>query len=258
MGTRDRDSLAIEDLRRYGASLVDSVPANRADSVAMRAIARRGRHRRSPRLVVVLATIGLLLVSNVALASVSDGAAPGDFLYPLDRGYEWALDRFGPADRSLERLSESAVLAERGDTDEAIKLLRTELATPSSDNDLIAAAIEELETRVQRGKEDQGNGNQSGIPVPSTPAATAPGQVDDEGGGPDPDSPSATAPGRIKDDEGGDDPGIDPPGQTKDDGAEAKDYREADPPGQKKDKPEAPPPASNLANGNSGNGNNGS
>ena len=223
---------------------------------------------------MVLATVGLLLVSNVGLASVSDGAAPGDFLYPLDRGYEWAGDRFGAADRTLERLTESVVLTQRGEADEAIELLRSELATPSSDNDLIAAAIEELETEVQRGNEGQGGnqggqGNQGGNTVPSSPAATAPGQMGDEGGGPDPDRPSATAPGRIKDDEGGDNPGNDPPDQTKDN--QAKDNQAKDPEAkgkearddranfseQDKDKPKGPPPASNLTNGNNGNGGNG-
>jgi hypothetical protein len=151
----------------------------------------------------MLATAGLLAVSNVALAAASDAAAPGDFLYPLDRGYEWASDLFGNTDRTIERLAESETLSQRGDIDHAIAFLR-ELATESS-NEALLAAIEKLEARG-----DQGQGNQND-PGPATPATTAPGQVKDAGST----TPAVTAPGRIQSDDADDSPSDTAPGQNK-------------------------------------------
>ena len=198
-------------------------------------------------MVPVLGALGLLAVSNVALAAVADDAVPGDFLYVMDRGYEWALDRFGPNDRTRERLAESAVLEDRGDPQGAIAFLQEELAGQSADKDRLGAAIDHLTSQVDQENPAKVEGANSGEgtdsrPKPSTPAATAPGQVKDEGPGPDPSSPSDTAPGQVKGDDGtGDVPGTDPPGQNKD--ADEKDKGKKDPPGQTEgasNRPETP------------------
>lgn len=221
MGIQERDSRAIEDLRRYGASLVESISTGETEGMVTRGLAGRRRHQKSRRMVLVLATVGVLAISNVGLAAVSDGASPGDFLYPLDRGYEWASDRFGPTDRTDERLAESEVLNNRGDIAQAIRFLLEELGHPPSDAHLLVAAIKELQSQFE-------NGNQGLGPNldPSSPAITAPGQVEDEVT--DPSSPSDTAPGRVEDEltqpsspsdtapgRTGDVPATDPPGQNK-------------------------------------------
>ena len=205
---RDNESRAIEDLRDYGRSLVESVPVGHAEMAVGRVLASRHHSHRPRRLALALATAGLLAVSNVALAVVSDAAAPGDLLYPVDRGYEWARDLFGETDRTIERLAESETLTQRGDIDHAIAFLR-ELATESS-NDALLTAIEKLEARGEQG---QGNQNDPG---PATPATTAPGQVRDGGSGDPPASPSETAPGRIQGDDADDSPSVTAPGRTKD------------------------------------------
>lgn len=194
MGIQDRDSRGIEDLRRYGASLVESVPAGRTEGMVTRGLAGRRRYQRSRRMVLVLATLGVLAISNVGLAAVSDGASPGDFLYPIDRGYEWASDRFGPADRTDERLAEAEVLNNRGDTGEAIQFLQEELGNRPSDVGLLVAAIKELQSQFENG--NQGQALTPNLD-PSSPAQTAPGQVKDEVT--EPASPSDTAPGQVDD-----------------------------------------------------------
>lgn len=244
MGTRpDRHSQAIEDLRSYGRSLVEAVPAGKADVLVGRVLAARGRRHLPRRLLVAMATLGLLAISNVGLAAVSDPAAPGDFLYPFDRGYEWASDLFVVKNRTAERLAESRVLDQRGDTDDAIELLREQLAVAASDQDLLVAAIEELESRAS-----QGDGNQT-VADPTTTAPTAPGQVEDEGSGEEPASPSDTAAGQNQDDDTVGSPSDDAPGQNKD--KDPKDNPSVTAPGQNKD---ATTTTSGAGNGN-GNGN---
>jgi hypothetical protein len=208
---RDNESRAIEDLRDYGRSLVEGVPVGQTEMAVVRILASRHRRHRPRRLVLALATAGLLAVSNVALAAVSDAAAPGDFLYPVDRGYEWASDLFGNTDRTIERLAESETLSQRGDIDHAIAFLR-ELATESS-NEALLAAIQKLEALGDPGQgnqNDPGQGNQND-PGPATPATTAPGQVKDAGST----TPAVTAPGRIQGDDADDSPSDAAPGQNK-------------------------------------------
>jgi hypothetical protein len=202
--SEDRPGPAIEDLRRYGRSLADAVPPSQADAAVTRALAYKGHRRRSGRLVLALAVVGLLAVSNVGLAVVSNNAAPGDFLYAFDRGYEWAGDLLGTGNRTRERLLESEVLDRRGQADEAIALLREELAADSTDQSLLVEAIDEIERRA-----DRAQGNPPEL-MPPTPATTAPGQVEDDRSGRPPVSPSETAPGQV---EGS--PSDDAPGQTK-------------------------------------------
>ena len=204
---RDNESRAIEDLRDYGRSLVEGVPAGQTEMALARILASHRSHR-PRRLVLMLATAGLLAVSNVGLAAVSDAAAPGDFLYPVDRGYEWASDLFGDTDRTIERLEESETLSQRGDIDHAIAFLR-QLATESS-NESLEAAIQKLEARGEQG---QGNQNDPG---PVTPATTAPGQVKDPGSGDTPPNPSVTAPGRIQGEDADDSPSDTAPGRNND------------------------------------------
>jgi hypothetical protein len=252
MGTRqDDENQAIEDLRSYGRSLVDTVSTGRTDAVVGWALTARRRRHRPRGLVVALATLGLLVISNVALAAVSDEAAPGDLLYPLDRGYERAGDLvggwlFGVGDRTRERLAESEVLNVRGDAEEAIAFLREELAIESSNEALLVAAIEKLEAQG-----NQGQGSQTD-PGPATPAQTAPGQVNDEGNGNDPLNPSVTAPGNGQGDDTGDSPSDDAPGQNKD--KDKEDNPSDDAPGQNKDTTTT---TAAPGNGNGNNGNNG-
>ena len=205
---RDNESRAIEDLRDYGRSLVEGVPVGQVEMAVGRVLASRHQSHRPRRLVLMLATAGLLAVSNVALAAASDSAAPGDLLYPIDRGYEWARDLFGDTDRTNERLAESETLSQRGHIDDAIAFLR-ELATESS-NEALLAAIQKLEASGEQG---QGNQNDPGPPAP---AVTAPGQVKDGGSADPPASPSATAPGQIDGDDADESPSDTAPGQNKD------------------------------------------
>ena len=255
MGTRqDHENQAIHELRSYGRSLVDTVPSGRTEAVVGRALTTGQRRRRPRSLFVAVATLGLLAISNVGMAAVSDSAAPGDLLYLFDRGYERAGDLFGGwifgvGDRTEERLAESEVLNLRGETQEAIELLQDELADASSDEALLVAAIEELE---KQGNQGLGQPGDSG---PATPAQTAPGQVNDEGNGEDPANPSVTAPGNGQGSESGGSPSDTAPGQNKDN--DAKDNPSVTAPGQNKDTTTTVTSPGN-GNGNGGNsGNNG-
>jgi hypothetical protein len=242
MGTRQgHDSRAIEDLRSYGRSLAGSLTPGETEAMVGRAIAARYKRRRPRALVVALAILGLLAISNVGLAAASDAAVPGDLLYPFDRGYEWARDLFGTRDRTLERLAESEVLSLRGETGVAIDLLREELAVGSSDQQLLVAAIRELV--AQAGGDGQPSPSDTAPgQIPGSPSDDAPGQVE---GGDDQPSPSDTAPGQVPGS-----PSDDAPGQNKD--TETKDNPSDDAPGQHKD---ATTTTAEAGNGNGGNGN---
>lgn len=204
----DRPSPATEDLRRYANSLADSVPPSQAEAVITRALAASRRGRRPARLFLVLAIVGLLAVSNVGLAVVSDDAAPGDFLYLFDRGYEWASDLFGTKSRAAERLLESQVLDRRGRTEDAVQFLRDELTPDSPDRSLLIKGIVDIERRADRAQGAPPD------PLPSTTSPTAPGLLDPEQGRPH-ENPSVTAPGQLRDDGSGTSPSEDAPGQNK-------------------------------------------
>ncbi len=238
-----------EDLRSLGEFLRDRVPAAISTDVAARAVSRR-RPRGSRTWIAVVVTGALLALSNVALARASDPAIPGEFLYPLDRAYEWIGARFGSQDLGPERISEAMELVEAGDTDRALSLVNEILAGGAGDTslsesvdalrgsgnsqdlrdqvrDLVAAAAQ-VHVAAQSGNHDalgaaiakvkeaaadiaETAGN--GQPAGSStesPSVTAPGQVDD----PPADSPSDTAPGQV-DDPPADSPSDTAPGQSK-------------------------------------------
>jgi hypothetical protein len=139
MTDQNRPSKAVDDLRSLGRHLADQVSPVEASSAAFRAI-NVGRRRPVSRVWIVgLATLGVLVVSNIALAAASNSALPGDLLYPLDRVYEWVADRFSPQDRSSERLDEVEELVARGDTDTALSLLTETLDSLGVDSTLTAA-----------------------------------------------------------------------------------------------------------------------
>jgi hypothetical protein len=139
MTDENRPSKALDDLRSLGRHLAGQVSPVEATSAAFRAM-NVGRRRNASRVwTVALATLGVLVVSNVALAAASNSAVPGDLLYSLDRGYEWVADRISPQDHSAERLDEVEELVAQGDTDMALSLLTETLDSLSVDSTLTAA-----------------------------------------------------------------------------------------------------------------------
>lgn len=112
----------IDQLRRYGESLAGSVPAARSRLAALRAVGADPEPvRRAPR--VAVAAVGFFAIANVAAAAISDGAAPGDLLYPLDRAYEKVGQVLGIDDHAEERLTEADVLVRRADLGGALDLV---------------------------------------------------------------------------------------------------------------------------------------
>ncbi|MGH8957440.1 MAG: hypothetical protein ACRDVK_02065 [Acidimicrobiia bacterium] len=214
-----------EDLRSLGNLFRARVPPELSAEVAAAALRQR-RPRRSRTWVAVVVTVVLLALSNVALALASDSAIPGEFLYPLDRTYEWVADRFGPQDRVPERVAEARELAGGGNTDLALRVvteilgsdesLQTEVgglsgsgnspavrdevqdlvdaasvmheASQSGDPSAIEAAITNLREEARDVADTASKGNAGGSG--ENPSVTAPGQVN---------SPADTAPGQDPD-----------------------------------------------------------
>jgi hypothetical protein len=140
----ERDSEAIEQLRRYANHLRGQVDEQAAFIAARRAMSARIRRDPRRRWVVGLAVAGLMGLSSVGLAAVADGAVPGDFLYPLDRGFEWLSDVVGTEDHTDERISEAEALAARGAPGAALEHLSESLGNlvgldPASGIDVNAA-----------------------------------------------------------------------------------------------------------------------
>ncbi|MGH8927004.1 MAG: hypothetical protein ACRDWH_01535 [Acidimicrobiia bacterium] len=125
----ERESEALDQLRAYASYLTRTVTPTDSAAAAHRAVQADRRGSATPRWVVVFATIGLLAISNVGLAAAANPAVPGDFLYLLDRGYEWIGDRFGASDRSAERVAESEVLVQRGQPERALRNLKGTLSS---------------------------------------------------------------------------------------------------------------------------------
>jgi hypothetical protein len=97
------------------------------------------------RLSWTMASVGFLAVSNIGLAAAANPAAPGDPLYPLDRGYETVGAWLGlGADHSAERFNEADTVLARGDVQSAVALAATALegtmdAAPLRDLDPLLA-----------------------------------------------------------------------------------------------------------------------
>jgi hypothetical protein len=222
------DNRPFDDLRSLGQHLREHVPPVISDQVAAAALRSRRRSGRRRSWIVVLAAAALLAISNVALARATDASVPGDFLYPVDRAYEWLGDRFGETNRLPERVDEALVLAAKGETDLAASLVNeivrhadhpefgsvvgqlVEAAQSGSHQDLEAAiaAVKAKATVIAES-------NRGGAADPASPAVTAPGQV--EG------SPSDTAPGQVEGSpsdtapgQGGGNPSDTAPGQVDD------------------------------------------
>jgi len=113
-----------------------AVFARRAAAVARTGepvkLAATARYRRglslTPRLApAAVAAIFLFATTGVAVAS--DSSVPGNALYGIDR----ALERIGIGDGGdIERIEEASVLAEQGDSAEALKLLAETFDNESS------------------------------------------------------------------------------------------------------------------------------
>lgn len=126
----------FEDLRSLGEFLRNRVADDDSRRVAAAAVGRR-RPQRSRAWIAIVASTALFALANVALAKASDSAIPGQFLYPLDRAYEWLSDRFATHDRVPERVAEALDLAEGGHTDRAL-LVVTEIL---GDDESLQAAV---------------------------------------------------------------------------------------------------------------------
>lgn len=140
MTDRNRPSKAVDDLRRLAEDLASQVGQVEARRAAFRAIAAGRRRSRYRLWVVGLAAIGVLVVSNVALAAASNPAVPGDPLYSLDRGYEWLADLFVPQDHSAERIAEAEELIAEGESAVAVSLLGEAVASVGGEEALEAAS----------------------------------------------------------------------------------------------------------------------
>ncbi|MDH3308464.1 MAG: DUF5667 domain-containing protein [Acidimicrobiia bacterium] len=108
----------FEQLREYASSLVDSVD----EATTRFAVSEALRDTTSAvlplrrRIATVGMVVGTFLSANVGLAAASQGAVPGDFLYPVDRAYERLTSVVGlGGDHAVERLQEAVELSRRGD-----------------------------------------------------------------------------------------------------------------------------------------------
>jgi hypothetical protein len=242
------DNRPFDDLRSLGDHLREHVPPVISDQVAAAAV-RKGRQRslRRRSWIPVVVTTALLAAANVAMAQATDAAVPGDFLYPVDRAYEWLGDRFGVTNRLSERVDEALVLAARGETDLAASL--TDEIADQAGHPELSAAISELLAAAQSGDHDRleeaigavkaeataiAESNRSEL-EPASPAVTAPGQVEggpaDTAPGQTEGSPADTAPGQV-DDPPTDSPSATAPGQVTPPGGNPSDSA----PGQTKEK----------------------
>ncbi len=131
----DPKSEATEALRSYRDWLVAQIPASDGQMAATRALAAATRVPRR-RWLVVVAVAGLLAISNVGLAAVSDTAVPGDPLYGLKRAYERVSDLFGEGSHVAERLREAEVLLTRGESNSALAVTEEALAELEVDTNL--------------------------------------------------------------------------------------------------------------------------
>jgi len=130
MYTEMQDLDALRALRAYAKILlaeeegVPTAPRPAATPVPVRRVLLRARP--------IIAAALLFVMGNAGLAAASDGAVPGDLLYPLDRAYEAVGTVLGfQHDTQAERLEEAIVLLDRGEVTEAI-----ETATATLDDEM--------------------------------------------------------------------------------------------------------------------------
>lgn len=216
------------DLRSLGVHLQRQVSPERARQVALAALEGGRRKSRHHRWVPALAGASVFLGANIALADTADPAVRGDFLYPVDRAYEWIGDWFGPGDHLAERVAEATQLADSGQTALALETVGeilgsqvgamnisvgasdsgpqvqaqvkelviaaslVHMAAQSGDQNALKEAISVVQEEAKEVAEAASDGNAGGSNEGENenPSVTAPGQVD---------PPSVTAPGQTKD-----------------------------------------------------------
>ncbi|HKZ20776.1 MAG TPA: hypothetical protein VJQ57_11760 [Acidimicrobiia bacterium] len=211
-----------EDLRSLGEFLRQRVAADDSRRVAAAAVGRR-RPRRSRAWIAVVVSTALFALANVALAQAADPAVPGEFLYPVDRAYEWVSDRFAAQDHVPERVAEALELAEGGHTDRALLVVTeiladdeslqaevgvlsgsgSSLAVRDEVKDLVGAAssvheaaqsgdpdaLEDAISNVKAAAREVAETASQGVAGGENPGVTAPGQTD---------NPSDIAPGQDR------------------------------------------------------------
>ena len=121
------------------------------------------RFLRTPR--VAVASVGLIVFGNIGMAAASDGAAPGDILYSIDRAYERlasvvGLDLGGPS----ERFDEARVMLVRGEPNMSLTLVSE--AVMDAD-EMLAGDIEDLATAIH------GAASAAGKPADLQPSVVA-------------------------------------------------------------------------------------
>jgi hypothetical protein len=115
--------------------------ARKAETASVTQLEARPRRRHSIRLAPVAAALsGVLVMGMTSVAMAADGAAPGDFLYGVDR----ALEKMGVGDGGIhERITEAGVLMVHGAPVDALVHLDESLV---DDDDQVT---EEVTERVQ-------------------------------------------------------------------------------------------------------------
>lgn len=215
-------------MRRYAADLMSEVsPATTRRAVAS---ALAPDVRRPRKAVVAIASVGLLGISNVALAAGANPSVPGDTLYGLDRAYEQVLDMVGLGGSHVaERLQEIDVLAQRGDLTGAAALVEETLASilaiDDSETELadfiegVGGQPDEVAALVAKAQDDDRTGQDVaalarelgkslGHGQQETETTTGDGEDTDidKDTGPPAESPGATAPGQTNPSRGGNRP----------------------------------------------------
>lgn len=135
MSEQNRDP--FEALTAYARHLEAQVPGELARLRVARAFNTSRPSRK--RLVAALA-VGMIGVSNVALARMADPAIPGDSLYAIDRAYEKLTALVG-SDHAGERLDEASAMAARGEASSALALVREALTDETGAADVEKARV---------------------------------------------------------------------------------------------------------------------
>ena len=134
-------TLAQNDIERFIADLRSEADAARVSEFAEPAIARGSRRSFIGRLRTRAAAVAAALVMTFGglggVAYAANGAAPGDFLYGLDRALEAVGIGNGAGD---ERLAEAAELVEQGHADHGLEHAANIVADPGAQAALLSAA----------------------------------------------------------------------------------------------------------------------